>query len=83
MRCEFSWSGVTRRFLTESDMETDALPTVIESGSEKEEERGLDFLPQDIIIDSVLSPLGLSLFTAIDILTSSVHFCMERRRSGI
>ena len=65
----------------ESDMGTDALPIVIDSG--KEEERGLDFLPQDIIIDSVLSPLGLSLFTAIEILTSSVHFCMERRRSGI
>ena len=44
MRCEFSRSGVTHRFLTESDMETDALPTVIECGKEeerdgKEEER--------------------------------------------
>ena len=45
MRCEFSRSGVTHRFLTESDMETDALPTVIECG--KEEERDLGFLPED------------------------------------
>ena len=63
-------------------METDALPTVIESGSEKEEERGLDFLPEDTIITLVLS-LRLSLFTAIQVLMSQRHLCMERRRSGI
>ena len=46
-------------------METDALPTVIESG--KEEERDLDFLPEDTIITLVLS-LRLSLFTVIQVL---------------
>ena len=62
-------------------MGTYALPIVIEFG--REEERGLDFLPEDIIIDSVLSSLGLSLFTVIQVLTSSVHFFMEWKRSGI
>ena len=62
-------------------MGTDALLIVKESG--KEEERDLDFLPEDTIIASVLLSLSLSLFTAIQVLTSSVvvHFCMER--SGI
>ena len=58
------------------DMKTDALPM--------EGERDfLEFLLEDIIIASVLSSLSLSLFTVIQVLTSSVHFCMERRRSGI
>ena len=60
-------------------MGTYALPIVIEFG--KGEERGLDFLPEDIIIDSVLS--WLSLFTVIQVLTSSVYFCMERKRARI
>ena len=57
--------------------------TVIESG--KEDDRDLDFLPQYIIIASVtaLSSLSLNLFTLIQILTPSVHFCMGRRRSGV
>ena len=62
-------------------MGTYALPIVIEFG--KGEERGLDFLPEDIIIDSVLSWLGLSLFTVIQVLTSSAYFCMERKRARI
>ena len=59
-------SSATPRFLTdaESDMGTDALPMVIESGMEAE--RDQDFLPEDTIIASVLS---LSLFTVIQVLT--------------
>ena len=45
-------SSVTPRFLTESDKATDAPPTLIESGKEKE--RDLDFQPEDMIIASVL-----------------------------
>ena len=41
-------SSVTPRFLTESDKGTYAQPTVIESG--KENERDLDFRPEDTII---------------------------------
>ena len=68
------------RFLTESDVGTDALPIVTDSG--KEEERELDFLPEETIIASVVSSLSLSVFTVIHVLTSSMHFSMERRRSG-
>ena len=46
-------SSVTPRFLTESDKETNALPTVIKSWKEKEGD--LDFRPEDTIIVSVLS----------------------------
>ena len=46
-------SNATPRFLTESDKGTDAQPTVIKSGKEKE--RDLDFRPEDTIIASVLS----------------------------
>ena len=48
-------SSVTPRFLTESDKGTDAQPTVIKSGQEKE--RNLDFRHEDTIIASVLSSL--------------------------
>ena len=70
----------TPRFLKESDTGTDALPVVIESG--KEEERALDFLPEDTVVASVLTSLSLSLFAVIQVLTSSRHFGVERR-SGI
>ena len=72
-------SNVTPRFLTESDKGTDAQPTVIKSGKEKE--RDLDFQPEDMIIASVLS--SFSLFNVIQDLRSSVHLCIERKRSGI
>ena len=49
------------------------------SESGEEEERGLDSLPEDTIVASVLSSLNLSLFTVIQVLMSSVHFCKERR----
>ena len=68
--------SVSPRFLTESDKETDALPTVIESGKEKE--RDLDFRPEDTIIASVLSSFSLSLFSVNLILMSSIHFCTEK-----
>ena len=42
-------------------------------------ERDLDFLPEDKIIPSVFSSLSLSLFTVILVLTSSIHFCVERK----
>ena len=74
-------SSVTPRFLTESDKGTDAQPTVIKSGKEKE--RDLDFRPEDTIIASVLSSFSLSLFNVIQDLKSSAHFCIERKRSGI
>ena len=74
-------SNVTPRFLTESDKGTDAQPTVIKSGQEKE--RNLDFRPEDTIIASVLSSFSLSLFNVIQDLMSSIHFCIERKRSGI
>ena len=41
-------ANVTPRFLTESDKGTDAQPTVIKSGKEKE--RDLDCRPEDTII---------------------------------
>ena len=41
-------SGVTPRFLTESVKGTDAQPSVIKSGKEKEID--LDFRPEDTII---------------------------------
>ena len=74
-------SSVTPKFLTESDKETDAQPTAIKSGKWKE--RDLDFRPEDMIIASVLSLLSLSLFNIIQDLMSSIHFCIERKRSGI
>ena len=40
-------------------------------------ERDLDFLPEEKIIPSVFS--SLSLFTVILVLTSSIHFCVERK----
>ena len=54
-------SVTPRFFLTESDMGTDALPIVTDSGNK--EERDLDFLPEDTIIAPVLLSLSLSLFT--------------------
>ena len=72
---------VTPRFLTESDKGTDAQPTVIKSGKEKE--RDLDFRLEDTIIVSVLSPFSLSLLNVIQDLMSLVHFCIEKKRSGI
>ena len=74
-------SSVTPRFFTESDKGTDAQPTVIMSGKEKE--RDLDFRPENVIIASVLSSFSLSLFNVIQDLMSSIHFCIERKRSGI
>ena len=71
-------TNVTPRFLTESDKGTDAQPTVIKS--RKEKERDLDFRPEDTIIASVLS---FSLFNVIQDLMSSIHFCIERKRSRI
>ena len=73
--------NVTSRFLTESDKGTDAQPTVIKSWKEKE--RDLDFRPEDTIIASVLSSFSLSLFNVILDLMSSIHYCIERKRSGI
>ena len=52
-------SGVTSRFLTESDKGTDAPFTVTESGKEKE--RDLKFPPEDKIKASVSSSFSLSL----------------------
>ena len=69
--------------VTESDKGTDAQPTVIKSGKERERERDLDFRPEDTIIASVLSSFSLSLFNVIQDLMSSIHFCIERKRSGI
>ena len=54
---------------------------VIKSGKEKE--RDLDFRPEDRIIASVLSSFSLSLFNIIQDFMSSIHFCIERKRSGI
>ena len=73
-------SCIIPRFLTESNKGTDELPTVTESA--KERERDLDFLLKDTIIASVLWSFSLSLFTDIQDLMSSVHFCIERKRSG-
>jgi len=42
-------------------------------------EKDLDFLPEDTIIALVLSSLDLSLLTVVEVLTSLVLFCMERR----
>ena len=67
--------------MTESDKGTDAQPTVIKSG--KKIERDLDFPPEDTIIASVLSSFSISLFNLIQDLMSSIHFCIERKRSGI
>ena len=62
-------SSVTPKFLTESDKRTDALPTVVESGKKN---RNLDFLLGDkSLVVSVMQNL-----------TSSIHFCIEKR-SGI
>ena len=74
-------SNVTPRFLTESDQGTDAQPTVIKSGKEKE--RDLDFQPEDTIIASVLSSFSLGLFSVIQDLMSSTHFCIWKKLSGI
>ena len=74
-------SNVTPRFWTESDKRTDAQPTVVNSGKEKE--RDLDFRPKDIIITSVLTSFSLSLYNVIQNVMSSIHFCIERKRSGI
>ena len=74
-------SNVTPRFLTGSDEGTDAQPTVIEYWKEKD--RDLDFQLEDTIIASVLSSFSLSLFNVIKDLMSSMHFCIERKRSGI
>ena len=71
-------SNVTPKFLTQSDKGTDAQSTVVKSGMEKD----LDFRPEDTIIASVLS-FKLSLCNVIQDLMSSVHFCIERKRSGI
>ena len=53
-------SRVTPRFLTVVDKETDALPTVMESGRE----RDVDSLLECTNIISVLSSLNFSLFSA-------------------
>ena len=74
-------SSVAPRFLAESDKGTNAQPTVIKSGKEKE--RDLDFRLEDTIIVSVLSPFSLSLLNVIQDLMSLVHFCIEKKRSGI
>ena len=74
-------SNVTPRFLTESDKETDAQLTVIKSGKEKE--RDLDFRPKDMSTASVFLSFSLSLFNVIKDLMSPIHFCIERKRSGI
>ena len=55
-------SSVTPRFLTESDKGTDAQPTVIKPGKEKE--RDLD-RPEDTIIASVLSSFSHPGFNVI------------------
>ena len=73
-------SNITPRFLIKSDKGTDAQPTVLKSGKEKE--RDLDFQPEDMIIASVLSSFCLSLFNVIQDFMSSIHFCIERKRSG-
>ena len=59
----------------------DVLPTVIESGKEKE--RALDFRADDTIVALDFSSFSLSLLSAIQNLMSSIHFCTERKRSGI
>ena len=74
-------SSVTPRFSRESDKGTDAQPTFIKAGKKKE--RDLDFRPKDTIIASVLLRFSLSLFSIIQDLMSSIHFCIERKRSGI
>ena len=74
-------SNVTPKFLTQSDKGTDAQSTVVKSGMEKD----LDFRPEDTIIASVLSSFSfsLSLFNVIQDLMSLIHFCIERKGSGI
>ena len=67
--------------VTESDTGTDALPTVKESWKEKE--RDLDFLPEDMVIPSVLLSFSLSLFSVIQVLMSSIMFGIKRKWSGI
>ena len=42
-------------------------------------ERDLDFLPEDTIIALVLLSLDLSLLTVVQVLTSLILFCIERR----
>ena len=74
-------SSVAPSFLTESDKGTDALRTVIESW--KERERDLGFRPEDTTIASALSSFSLNLFNVIQDLMSSIHFCIDRKRSGI
>ena len=76
-----SWSNGNEVFLTECDKGTDEQPTVVKSGKEKE--RDLDFRPEHTIIASVFSSFSLSLFNVIQDLMSSIHFCLERKRSGI
>ena len=68
--------------MTESDKGTDAQPTVIKPGKEKKE-RDLEFRPKDTIIASVLLSFSLSLLNVIQDLMSPVHFCIEKKRSGI
>ena len=50
---------------------------------EGKREKDLDFQSEDIIIASVLSSFSLSLFSVIQDLMSSIHCCIERKRSGI
>ena len=50
---------------------------------EGKRERDLDFWPEDMIIASVLSSFSLSLFNVSQDFMSSIHFCIERKRSGI
>ena len=51
-------SGVTSRFLTESDKGTAALPTVRDPQKERERERDLDFLPKDTMNSNSNSKAG-------------------------
>ena len=67
---------VTPGFMTESDMGTDTLPIVIESG--KEEDRGPRLCTRryNHCFYLVAVEFNLSLFTVIQVLTSSIHFCI-------
>ena len=70
-------SSVTPRFLTESDRGTTYSYKVWDG------KRDLDFRPKDTIIALVLSSFSLSLFNVVQVLMSSIHFFIERKRSGI
>ena len=50
---------------------------------EGKRERYLGFGPEDMIIASVLSSFSWSFFNVIQDLMSSIHFFIERKRSGI